>query len=1526
MTPDFKASKNSSSSSAGPAPWSDGIAIIGVSARFPGARNVREFWRKLEAGEKFVSTLTEDDLRTAGVDAAAFSRSDYVRLGSTLEAAEYFDAKFFGFNRREAETTDPQHRVFLETAWQALEDAGYSGDGARIGVYAGVSINTYYFQMISHPGLIESVGGYQLMLGNDKDFIASRVAYKLNLRGPAVVVQTACSTSLAAVHMACVSIFANECDMALAGGVSIPFPQGVGYPYIPGMILSPDGYCRPFDKEAKGTIPGRGAAVVVLKRLSQALQDEDSIYAVIRGSAWNNDGAGKIGYTAPSIEGQAAVIREAQRVAGISANRVGYVETHGTATELGDPIEVAALTEVFAGGQPKSCVLGALKANLGHADVAAGVAGLVKATLAIQAGVIPPTPNFQEANPALHLDKGPFEVSSSKRGWADNKERWAGVSSFGIGGTNIHVVLSNAPERPVRSKEDRARLFPISARTEGALANARQQLAMHLEQNPELDLAAVASTLQVGRRLFEQRFATVAKDASELVTKLRQPITTTLANGVAGSDVVFLFPGQGAQFAGMAAGMYRTDSSFRKIVDIGAELVRSEFGLDLLRMIVDAEPADEFTELIQETRVTQPLLFLVEYALAARWRALGVEPGALLGHSLGELTAASVAGVFSFEDGLRLAAERGRLMGQTPPGVMLAVTLASESLSSYLGPELWLAAENGPRLSVVSGLPAAIQALEQKLAKDRVPFVRLASRNAFHSPLMADAAKAFREKVAAVPRKEPAILWLSNVTGTWIDRMEAQNPQYWANQILSRVRFAKCVAALNDRARLLLEVGPGEVLIGMARHQAVKSIGVPSLGAENRKKSDDVIFLEGAARLWQAGINLAWPELHPGEKAQRVPLPTYPFEREKYWIGPAEKSPAEKSIDTEPRKNAQPQHQLNGFKSATLEKRQDISSWFYMPQWQSMPLPSLNPLHTTAKAVDSWLILQDSSGLGEMLRDRLEQTGATVASVSLAQEFTQNGRQFFINPEEPGDYKRLWTELGASGIHPAGVICLWTLGDMAASAFDCVAMLLQSARASRQRLLQIDVVTDRLEQIFDEATQNVESSEVCGLMRVVPLEFPGIRCRTMDVNMAAANTSAVVEQMIAEVRSPGGASAIAIRGNTRWQKGWSAVPLQRPAAGAFRRGGVYLITGGLGGIGYVIAQHLLREYSARVVMTGRTPLPPREHRRALQGEHLSDEEGSRRIRRMQELQELERFGGQVQYVTADVADRDAMSGVLAQLLQRHGGIHGVVHAAGLPGGRMIAGLDLMEAAQVRRPKVQGSLVLADLLRGTDLDFLLFCSSISAVFPGPGQAAYASANEFQNHFARHCRKAYGLPAVAIDFDAWQEVGIAATMVLPEGFEDIKQARIRTAMSPEQGIDVIERVLSGWAGPQILTSTVELERLSSDSLEATTESSLEIPVSLESNPEVNAIVEIWSDLLADKNIRPTDNFFELGGHSLLGTMILSRVREHFGVALTLRTLFEAPTPQGFAEQIRFTLDQQAMAMPVALEEEEREAFEI
>ncbi len=959
--------------------WNDGVAIIGMSARFPRSRNVREFWTRLMAGESLISSFSEEELRAAGVEQRLLASRDYVRSGSTLEDADRFDAKFFGISRREAEIMDPQQRVFLECAWEALEHSGYTGDGARVGVYAGVGMNTYFLQLLSNPALLASAGGYQLMLGNDKDFMATRVAYKMNLRGPAVVVQTACSTSLAAVHLACRGILEGECEMALAGGVSIPFPQGLGYPYIPGMILSPDGYCRPFDQDAKGTVPGRGAGIVVLKRLSQALLDDDCIYAVIRGSAWNNDGAAKVGYTAPSIEGQAAVIRAAQLAAGVAANRIGYVEAHGTGTELGDPIEVAALTEVFEEGKAAtgSCVLGAVKANMGHADVAAGVAGLIKASLAIHAGVIPPTPNFRQANPGLALEKGPFVVSASRMSWpelgASEGERWAGVSSFGIGGTNVHVVLSGAPLRPALPPNGLAdrklRIFPLSARTPAALEKARRQLAEYLESDPAIDLSAVASTLQTGRRAFEHRSAVLAKDAVELQAKLREPSKAVGPDQSIVRDIVFLFPGQGQQFIGMAAGLYRADASFRKIIDRGVELVKDEFDIDLLSIVAGTDAIPELTdkalkERSKDTSVAQPALFLVEYALAERWRALGVEPAALLGHSLGELVAAAVAGVFSFEDALRLAAERGRLMLQSPPGVMLAVTLPPDALARYFSQDVWLAAENGPKLSVASGLPAAIEELERKLAAARIPAVRLPSNNAFHTPLMADAAKAFRKKVEAVSRKSPSVPWLSNVTGTWIEASEACSPQYWANQILARVRFTKNIAVLAERPRLLLEVGPGEALMGMARQQMTKSFAAASLGAENRRKSDDFIFLDAAARLWQAGIDLKWRELEPSGKTSRIPLPTYPFEREKYWVEPAAAELHTSGGHEPPAAVAEDLYSVG--------KRADISSWFYAPTWQSTPPASIAAGHVDKKKVECWLVLLDRSGLGEALAARLE--------------------------------------------------------------------------------------------------------------------------------------------------------------------------------------------------------------------------------------------------------------------------------------------------------------------------------------------------------------------------------------------------------------------------------------------------------------------------------------------------------------------------------------------------------------------------
>jgi phthiocerol/phenolphthiocerol synthesis type-I polyketide synthase E len=1505
--------------------WNDGIAIIGMSARFPRSRNVREFWEHLLAGEILISELSVEELRKAGVDDATLLNRDYVRRGNSIEGADCIDAEFFGLSRREAEITDPQQRVFLECAWESLEHAGYTGDGDRVGVFAGAGINTYLLQLLSNPSVVANAGGYQLMLANEKDYLATRVAYKLNLRGPAVAVQAACSTSLAAVHLACQSLLSGECDMALAGGVSIPSSQSVGYLYMPGMILSPDGYCRPFDAAAKGTVPSRGAGIVVLKRLSQALADEDRIYAVIRGSAWNNDGGGKVGYTAPSIDGQAAVIRRALAAAGVTADRLGYVEAHGTATELGDPIEVAALNMVFAesNAQSGSCVLGAVKANLGHADVAAGVAGLIKAALAVDAGVIPPTPNFTRPNPALELDRGPFVVSSSAMSWPDGIERWAGVSSYGIGGTNVHVVLSSAPSCPVHSPTSRPRIFPLSARTPAALAAACDHLANGLEADPTLAAEDVASTLQLGRREFPFRRAVVASDCRELATVLRKPPKSRdITASELAHDVVFLFPGQGQQFVGMAAALYQSDPVFRSTIEAGAEILCDECDFNVVELIAGSEKTPELKSQLADTRVAQPVLFLVEYALAVRWRRVGVEPSALLGHSLGELTAASVAGVFSFEDGLRLAVARGRLMSLTPAGIMLAVMLPAEKLAAYIEHDVWLAAENGPKMSVASGLVEPMEQLERRLAADRVASVRLSSKNAFHTPLMADAAKSFRQKVESVSRHAPLIPWLSNVTGTWINAAEAQGARYWGDQILARVRFTQNLAALAQRNRFLLEVGPGEALIGIARQQMPKSAMVPSLGAENRRSSDEIIFLEAAARAWECGIALSWQSLQPDAGRRRIPLPTYPFERQRYWIEPA--APSEPGLI-----QGVPSVELPtaGPGSADLTKHGDISSWFYAPSWQSTP-PASVVLQQQGEPVDCWLVLFDRCGLAESIAAELRQKGATIITVAVSDRFTHSDDHFWIDPGQPGHYEQLWDKIGALGLRPAGLLNLWTMSGMNLQVYNSLLLLLQTAGRYRQRFRQIETIVDRLESLAGEAIEEVERAEVLGLLRVMAAEFPRTRCRQIDVQFSPQALDGIAQRMIArqildEIQVPGPGLTIAYRGDSRWQKGWTPAPMRESASDPFRERGVYIITGGIGGIGYSIARYLLQRYNARVILTGRTELPPREQWAVWIAEHDNENSVSRRILRIQELEQL---GGIVRFVCADVTDRAAMAKIIAQARHDFGEINGVLHTAGLPGGKMISSQDRAEAADVRRPKVQGSMVLAELLREERLDFFVLCSSVSAVIPAPGQSAYAAANVFQNYFAAWCQNLLKIPAVAIGFDAWQEIGMAAEMVLPEGFEHVKEERLRTAMSTAEGIEVIRRTLASWRGPEILTTTVSLDALLARASSEPSAQESHGVLNEENDPELAAVLEIWKDILANNEIAPTDNFFDLGGHSLMGIMVATRIRDRFGVELTLRTLFEAPTPQAVAEIIRASR-QSAVEMPkiVSALANEREVFE-
>jgi acyl transferase domain-containing protein len=894
------------------------IAIVGLAGRFPGAPNIAAYWRNLRDGVESIATFSDDELLAAGVDPAALDAPAYVRRRGALDDIALFAAPFFSVTPREAEITDPQQRVFLECAWEALEHAGYDStqyDGL-IGVYAGASQNTYLMRLYADSDLIRSAGEFQIMIGNEKDYLPTRVSYKLNLRGPSVSVQTACSTSLVAVHLACQSLLNGECDLALAGGVAIHAQQRIGYWYREGGVVAPDGHCRAFDANAQGTVPGSGVGVVVLKRLADALDASDTIHAVIKGSAINNDGAAKVGFTAPSVAGQADVIAEALALAAIDPETVTYIEAHGTGTPLGDPIEIQALTQVFRASTRRIgfCAIGSVKTNIGHLDAAAGIAGLIKTVLALKHGQLPPSLHFARPNPAIDFAASPFSVNTTLTLWpASPAPRRAGVSSFGIGGTNAHLVLEEAPVCMPTPATRPWQLLVLSAKTSAALDQKTAELAAFLEQHPQLNLADVAYTLQIGRRAFEHRRILVSRDHEDAARALREcdPARVITAwQPLRDRPVAFMFPGQGAQHPQMAAGLYQSEQTFRAWLDRCADILAPQLGRDLREIIfgesgrgaIYCAPTDNIADspivhrlssdangaLLDQTWLTQPALFVVEYALAQLWMERGVQPQGLIGHSLGEYVAACLAGVFSLEDALALVAARGRLMQELPEGALLNVSLAEDELRLRLGPELALAAVNGPEQCVVSGPAGAIAIVQQQLADQGIAHRRLAATRAFHSQMMDPIVAVFASRVQRVELRTPSIPFISNLSGDWITAAEATNPQYWADQLRGTVRFAQGLHTLRQNEEwVLLEVGPGTTLSDLARKQDAPDptlAAVPSMRHRADPRPDGEALLAAWGKLWLAGAALDGRGLYAQEQRRRLPLPTYPFERQPYWV------------------------------------------------------------------------------------------------------------------------------------------------------------------------------------------------------------------------------------------------------------------------------------------------------------------------------------------------------------------------------------------------------------------------------------------------------------------------------------------------------------------------------------------------------------------------------------------------------------------------------------------------------------------
>lgn len=904
----------------------DGVAIVGMSGRFPGARDVDAFWRNIRNGVESVTRFSVQDLDipAPAVDAGDVN-TQFVCARGILEDVDKFDAQFFGYLPREAELIDPQHRVFLELCWEAIEHAGYDAQRylGAIGVYGGCYLDTYLlWNLCSDPRflsrLVESiqVGSLQTELGNDKDYLATRVAFKLGLRGPAMTLQTACSTSLVCVVTACQSLEAYQCDMALAGGVTIVLPQKKGYFYKEGGMVSPDGHCRTFDERAAGTVFSNGAAVVLLKRVADAIADGDTIYGVIRGYAINNDGGAKLSYTAPSSAGQAEVISLALEMAKIDARTISYVEAHGTATPLGDPIEIAGLTTAYRAHTSETgyCAVGSVKANLGHLDVASGAIGLIKTAMSVHEGLLPPSVNFTRPNPKIDFANSPFYVNTELRPWpAAEWPRRAGVSALGVGGTNAHVILEQAPALQPTGPQRSCSLLVLSARSEAALAAQSERLAAFLESHPDALLEDVAYTLQVGRREFDYRRSVVANDQASAIARLRAPVPPGESKKPKTSRpaLVFMFPGQGTQYPGMARELYGSEPVFRDVIDrcCAALAADAEQALDIGQYLLwdphhsPLDAARAAAEMAQ-TQVAQPAIFALEMALAKLLESWGIRPAAVMGHSVGEFAAACTAGVLELEDAVRLVATRGRLMQAQPSGKMLAVRSAADRVEAMLPAGVTIAAINAPELTVVSGPTDLVDKLAVALGQQGIQVSALVTSHAYHSPMMAPVRVPLVEAVAAVPRKPGNFTIVSTALARATAEVEMCDPTYWGQQLMSPVRFADSVTvAARDEDRILLEVGPAQTLTTLSRQTLARQAGhviVPCLGPAQSPGSSLENLIAALGKLWVAGAVPDWARFQAGRR-QRVALPTYPFERKKHWVEPAQLDRSAKRLDTDGR-------------------------------------------------------------------------------------------------------------------------------------------------------------------------------------------------------------------------------------------------------------------------------------------------------------------------------------------------------------------------------------------------------------------------------------------------------------------------------------------------------------------------------------------------------------------------------------------------------------------------------------------------
>lgn len=1399
-----------------PAPADDTIAIVGLGCRFPGANDPESFWTMLREGIDATSEIPADRWHSDLFYDADLSSPGKMntRRGGFLQDVDQFDAHFFGIAPREAVHMDPQQRILLEVTWEALEHAGQAPDrlaGSPTGVFIGISTHDYLHLMLrSHANLDAYVA-----TGGASSIVANRLSYLLDLRGPSIAIDTACSSSLVALHMACQSLRAGECTLALAGGVNLILSPELTISFSQARLMASDGRCKTFDEQADGYARGEGCGVVVLKRLSDAQRDGNTILALVRGSAVNQDGRSN-GMTAPNGWSQQAVIDAALTKAGVAPHDISYVEAHGTGTPLGDPIEIDSLKAVLLAGRSSTqpCIVGSVKTNIGHLESAAGIAGVIKVVLSLYHQAIPPHLHLKKINPLINLENTPIVIPTSVMPWPDAPRRLAGISSFGFGGTNCHIVLEEAPVAVTptdqATRERSHHLLPLSARNPKALTALAQRVASFLAATPDVSLPDMCATMSTGRTHFTHRLTVMGTTQDELRTQLEvaadsrtaKGVHTGLVQGQVVPRIAFLFSGQGAQAVGMGKHLYETQPLFRSILDECDKLLRPHLAQSLLSVLYPDKGIDSP---ITMTAYTQPALFAIEYALAKLWQSWGITPSAVMGHSIGEYVAACIAGVFNLEDGLKLVAARGRLMQSLPQqGSMVAVFAHEARVAAMIEPyhaTLSVAGINSAKETVISGLRESMDEVLKQFDAVGIQYRALKVSHAFHSPMMDPILDEFEQVASTVRYQTPSLMLISNITGKTARDDEASSAHYWRNHIRQPVRFAEGMQSLHMVGyTTFLEIGPRPILLGLGKTSLSDPTGVTWLPSLHPRLDDWQQMLDSLAILYTMGVPIDWTGVQHDYPRQRIPLPSYPFQRESYWID----LPSETAYTPQPDTQHVPSVQIADPSPA------------YEITWEKIPS---TPAHTVPVATGTWLIFADSRGVGAKLADTLRQQGKTCVLVYASDEYRiQDEHTWSINPASRADMQQVVVDVASCDTALCcGIVYLWGLDavvtDQASPAnleqaqhMACKSVvLLVQELVKRNQSPRLWLVSEHAHQTDDEDTTPVAVAQslLWGVGRALAHEHPSVWGGLVDVQ-AGCNLPLLAHQLLKPVN---GEDMLALRGDqlfaarlVRSPRSWSSNRLTlNPDAS-------YLITGGLGALGLACAKHLAQHGARHLVLMGRTPVPS-----YAKWDHLQP--NSQEAERVAALRELEAMGCRVYLPAVDVANEAQVQTFVTSFLNEgNPPIRGVIHAAGYRQTGSLVSLDSAGLDAVLRPKVQGGWVLHRTMQAMPLDFFVLFSSGAALLSelAQNQAHYAAANAFLDALA-HYRRAAGLPALSINWTAWADVGAGATAEGQQVVEYMARMGIGSVRL-QQGMDWLSRLIQSDA-TQIAIIPTNWEQLAS-----------------------------------------------------------------------------------------------------------------